>query len=108
MLLELTDHLRSRLIDIGDQSVIGDSEDWCIRIVIDRNDRARVLHSGQVLNGATDPCADVEVGGHNLAGLSDLKVVWHPACITCGSGRAHAGAKGIGKVFNELESLYED
>jgi len=44
-------HLRDRLEQVCDQSVIGDLEDRCFFVLVDRGDDFRVLHASQMLNG---------------------------------------------------------
>ena len=56
----------------------------------------RVLHAGEMLDGAGDADGDVEVGRHDLAGLADLVVVGHVAGIDRGARGADGGAELVG------------
>ncbi|MPM74692.1 hypothetical protein SDC9_121681 [bioreactor metagenome] len=60
---------------IADHAEIGDLEDGSIGVLVDRDDRLRGLHAGQVLHGTGDAQRDVHVGCHRHAGLPDLKPV---------------------------------
>src|SRR5277367_2065900 len=62
--IELGRELRQRLIEIGDQSVIGDLEDRGFRILVDRDNNFRILHAGKMLDGAGNADRDIEVGSH--------------------------------------------
>ena len=55
--------------------VVGHLEDGSLGILVDGHDGLGVLHPRQVLDGARDPNGNVEVRGHDLAGLADLQVV---------------------------------
>ena len=60
-LLQLVGHFRNSLEEIGDESVISDLENWRLRVLVDGHDRLRVLHSGQVLDGARDGDGNVQI-----------------------------------------------
>src|SRR5579872_1639743 len=64
-LIELGGELRQRLVEIRHQSVIGDLEDGGFLIFIDRDDDLRILHAGEMLNGAGNADRDIEVGRHH-------------------------------------------
>src|ERR1700730_13574243 len=49
-LLQRVDHLRYRLEQVGHESVVGDAENRRLLILINCDDRLRVLHPGQMLN----------------------------------------------------------
>ena len=56
----------------GDKKVpnhgdIGDLEDWRLIIFIDRDDRARTLHSDDVLDRAADSECEIELRRNRLA-----------------------------------------
>src|SRR4051794_22930469 len=82
--LELVRQLGHDLEQVADQAVVGDLEDRRLLVLVDRDDDLRVLHPGQVLDGARDADRDVEVGGHDLAGLADLPVVGRVAGVDRG------------------------
>ena len=44
--------LRQRLIEVGDQAVVGDLEDRRLLVLVDRHDHLGVLHAGEMLDRA--------------------------------------------------------
>src|SRR5690349_22974589 len=47
-LVELSRELRKRLVEVGDEPVIGDLEDRRLLVLVDRDDDFRVLHAGEI------------------------------------------------------------
>src|SRR5712692_5224824 len=66
-LAELGGELRQRLEQIGDETVVGDLEDRSLLVLVDGDDHLRILHAGEVLDGAGNPDRDIELGRHDLA-----------------------------------------
>src|SRR5215813_6826892 len=66
-LLDLCDQLGNRLLPFRDDAVIGDLEDRLVLVLVDRDDRLRALHAGQVLDRTRDGDREVQVGGDDLA-----------------------------------------
>jgi hypothetical protein len=66
-------------------------------VLVDGDDDLRVLHAGEMLDGAGDPGGDVEFGRDHLAGLADLPVVRRVAGID----------RGAELVGNRLDDLLE-
>ncbi|KAF1768231.1 hypothetical protein GCK72_000043 [Caenorhabditis remanei] len=60
-LFESSGELWHCLEQIGLESDIGDLEDWCVWILVDGDDRLRILHSSQMLNGSRDSDSDVQL-----------------------------------------------
>lgn len=58
---QLLCHLRHGLEEVGDEAVVGNLEEGCLRILVDHDDGLAVLHSGNVLRGARDAGANVEL-----------------------------------------------
>ena len=56
----IRDRFGNRLIEIGDQAVIGDLEDRRVLILVDRDDHLGILHAGAI---------------QHLAGMKDSKVI---------------------------------
>src|SRR4029434_11024532 len=81
------------LEQIAHDAVVGNLEDRRFLVLVDRNDGLAVLHAGEMLDRAGDADGDVEVGRHHLAGLADLVVVGHVACVDGGAAGAKAGTK---------------
>ena len=67
--------LRHDLEEVGDETVVGNLENRRFRSFADRHDHLRILHAGQMLDGAGDADGDIELRGDDLAGLADLIVV---------------------------------
>src|SRR5690348_3238191 len=51
-LAEFRRQFRQRLEQIGDQPVVGDLKNRRLLVLVDGNDDLRVLHTGEMLNGA--------------------------------------------------------
>jgi hypothetical protein len=66
---------------VRDEPDVGDLEDRRVGVAVDRDDRACVFDSGDVLDRARDADRDVELGRDDLARLPDLQVVRHEARI---------------------------
>src|SRR5437868_11418907 len=84
-LRQLGIELRYQLEEIADEAVIGNLKDRRLLVLVDRDDDLRILHAGEMLNGAGDTDRDVEIGSDDLAGLTDLIVVRHEAGIDGGA-----------------------
>src|SRR5215469_8459514 len=54
--------LRYDLEQVADNAVIGDLEDRRLFILVDGDDHLRILHPGEMLNGAGDADSDIELG----------------------------------------------
>lgn len=48
-------------------------EDWCFRVAVDGHNDLAVLHARNVLDGTTDANSNVQLRGHHLACLTNLK-----------------------------------
>jgi len=70
--LELFGHLRDGREEVSNQAKVGDLEDRGLRVLVDASNHLGVLHSGQVLDGARDSHGNVQLGGDDLSGLSNL------------------------------------
>src|SRR4029079_19034803 len=97
--------LGHRLEEIGDEAVIGDLEDRRFLILVDGDDDLRVLHAGQVLDGARNADRNIEIGSDDLAGLADLIVVRHEARIDRRARRANGSAELVGDLVEHMEVL---
>src|SRR3546814_14990461 len=79
--------------EVGDEAEIGDLEDRGVLVLVDRDDRLRILHAGEVLDRTRDTDREVDVRRDDLAGLADLIVVTSEAsrvvheCERTGSAR---------------------
>src|SRR5436190_9810398 len=88
---------RNRLVEIGNQAVIGDLEDRRVFILVDGDDHLGVLHAGEMLDRAGNADGDIKLRGHHLAGLADLPVVGRIAGIDRRARGADTGAELVGK-----------
>src|SRR6056297_3657169 len=104
--LQLLGQLRHRVEQIGDKAIVRDLEDRRFLVLVDRDNHLGVLHAGEVLDRARDADRDVEVRGHDLAGLTDLPIVRGVATVDCGTGRANGGAELVGTAFDQGELLF--
>src|SRR5262245_54097693 len=69
-------HVRPALVELGEllghveeiarRAVVGDVEDRRLRVRVDRDDRARRLHAGEMLNRARDAEGEVDLRLHGL------------------------------------------
>src|SRR6185295_4636512 len=97
--------LGKRLVEIGDQAIVGDLEDRRLLVLVDRHDHLGILHAGEMLDRARDADRDVELRRHHLAGLPDLPVVRRVAGVDCGARGADRGTELVGDrldIFGEI------
>src|SRR5258708_718294 len=95
----------NRLIQIRDQTIIGDLENRRVLVLVDRDDHLGILHAGEMLDRAGDADSDIKFRCHNLAGLADLPVVRRIAGIDRGTRRTDAGAELVGEwldIFGKI------
>src|SRR5262245_66612616 len=64
--------LRHDLVQVADDAEVAELEDRGVRVLVDRDDRARALHAYLVLDRAGDAARDVELRRDALPGLADL------------------------------------
>ena len=53
-------HLGHGFEEVRDEAEVGDLEDGRLRVLVDGDDELRVLHAGQMLDGARDPDGHVQ------------------------------------------------
>src|SRR4051812_33846474 len=88
---------RNSLIQVGDETVIGDLEYRRVLVLVDGDDHLGILHAGEMLDRAGYADGDIEFRRHHLAGLADLPVVRRIARVHGGARGADAGAKLVGE-----------
>jgi hypothetical protein len=103
--MKLARQFRHDLEEVADEAVVGDLEDRGFFVLVDGDDDLRVLHAGEVLDGARDADGDVEFRGDDLAGLADLVVVRGVARVDRGARGADARAKLVGEREDVLVEL---
>src|SRR5580704_13248859 len=103
---ELGRKLRQGLVQVGDETVIGDLEDRRLFVLVDRHDDLGVLHAGEVLDRPGYPHRDVELGRHHLAGLADLPVVGRVAGVDSRARGADRRAQLVGDRLDVLGEVF--
>src|ERR671936_1256625 len=71
-LLELLRQRRHHLEEVADDAVVGDLEDRRFRILVDGHDDLRRPHPGQMLDGAGNAEAEIELGRDCPPRLAEL------------------------------------
>ena len=84
-------------MDVTDDAEVGDTEDRCFLVLVDRDDVLRALHAHHVLSGTGDARSDVHGRLDDLAGLADLVAVRHPSGVDDGSRRTRRTLEGLGE-----------
>src|ERR1700742_1310721 len=93
------------LVQIADHTEIRELEDRGVRILVDRQDVLRVLHTDLVLDGAGNAGRQIQLGRDRLAGLTDLGGVRVPAGVDDRAGRRDGAAHRLGQFLALLEAL---
>jgi len=83
--LESLDELGHDLVYVTDDAEVGDREDRCFGILVDRDDVVRALHTDHVLGRTGNTKRDVHLGLHGLAGLTDLLGIRDPTGVDNGA-----------------------
>jgi hypothetical protein len=91
--LQLASQLRDNLEQVADEPDVGDLEDRRLLVLVDRDDRLRILHPGEVLDRAGNADRDVDVGSDDLARLADLVIIGRIARVDRGARRTDGGAE---------------
>src|SRR5205814_3162788 len=91
---------------ITDDSIVSDVKDGSFRILVDRDDRLRVLHADQVLNRAGDANRDVELWCDCLARRSDLTIDRQPFSVADWARRREIAAQGFGEFLSQSEIVF--
>eukprot|EP00658_Telonema_sp_P-2_P042647 TRINITY_DN30639_c0_g1_i4.p1 TRINITY_DN30639_c0_g1~~TRINITY_DN30639_c0_g1_i4.p1 ORF type:complete len:131 (+),score=16.88 TRINITY_DN30639_c0_g1_i4:283-675(+) len=81
LLLNHLGELGDGVEEISLETVVGDAEDRGILIGVDAGDDLGVLHTGNVLDGTGESDGDVEAGGNDLSGLTDLHLIGAVTCL---------------------------
>src|SRR6516162_6215987 len=86
------DELRDDLMQVTYQPIGCDLKNGRVGVLVNRDDDPRILDTGQVLNRAGDSKRDVQLGRHDLAGLSNLIIVRRHPCVDCRASGADCAA----------------
>src|SRR5262249_12879636 len=97
--------LGSDVEQVADHTEVRDLEDRRLRVLVDRDDRLRGLHTGPVLDRAGDAQRDVQLRRHRLTGLADLVLRRVVTRVDRGPRGAHGRAERVGQLFDDLELL---
>src|SRR5215475_1706676 len=92
-------------VQIAHHAEVRELEDRSIRILVDREDVLRVLHSDLVLDRAGDARREVQLRRDRLTGLTDLRRVGVPAGVDDRAGRGDGAAHRLGQFLGQLEAL---
>jgi hypothetical protein len=91
---------------VPDEAIVGDLEDRRFLVLVNGNDDLRILHPGEMLDGAGDADRDVEIGGNDLAGLADLPVIRRIAGIDGGARGADGSTELVGDRQDDFLELF--
>ena len=97
---------RHDLKQVADDTDIGNFEDRCLGVAVDRNDQVGILHTHKMLDRSTDTAGDIDLWSHRLTGLTYLMLYIDPAGINSTSRRTNHTAKLISKLSYQLEILF--
>ena len=100
---DLTDQRRDDLEQVAHDAIVGNLKNWCIRILVDSDDRIRAGHARKVLDCTGNTASDIDLGRDRFARLSDLMCVRDPSGIYRRAGRADLTAKLRGKIADVTE-----
>ncbi len=103
--LEGLDELGEDLVDVADDAEVGDREDRGVGVLVDGDDRSRVLHAHQMLHGPGDATGDIDVRLHGLPGLPHLLGIGDPPRIDDRPGGARGGPEWLGQLLDEFVGL---
>src|ERR1700749_5074828 len=92
-------------VQIAHHPEVRELEDRSVRILVDREDVLRVLHSNLVLDRAGDARREVQLRRHRLTGLADLRRVGVPAGLDDRAGRGDGAPHRLGEFLGELEAV---
>src|SRR5699024_4201369 len=99
----LLGELRGDRVQVTDDSEVGELEDRCFGVLVDRDDVLRGLHTGTVLDRTGDTERDVQVRADRLTGLTDLELVRVPPGVDDGAGSTGGTTEGVGQVLDDGE-----
>src|SRR3972149_8664648 len=101
-LLQLRDHLRYRLEEVGHQPVVRHLEDRRLLVLVDRHDHPGVLHTRQVLDRTGYTQRNIKLRGHDLPRLPHLPAVRCPSSTDGCSGRPNRRLELVRKLLYQL------
>src|SRR6516225_1964773 len=93
------------LEQITDEAEIGHLEDRRFAVLVDRDDRARILDTGEMLDRAGDADRDVQLWRDDLAGLADLHLIRRIAGIDRRARSTHRRAHAVGEAVENPEAV---
>ena len=95
--LQSLDQFRNCCEQVSFQTEVSHLEDGGFWILVDGHDDLRILHTGQVLDGAGDTANDIQLWRNDLAGLTDLQVVGSVARVHGSARSTDGGAQLVGQ-----------
>ena len=105
MTADLGDQRRQDLVKVPDNTVVGNIEDQCLGVFVDRDHALGVAHADYVLYGTGDPAVDIQIRCDRDPALPDQVGVGDPALVDRDTRRAHSTVQKIRQFLNELKSL---
>src|SRR5271165_3699947 len=102
---EFLDELGDSDEQVCDEPIVGDLEDGCIAVLVDRDDYLRRLHPGDVLDRPGDADRDVELRRHGAPGLADLELRGSIAGIASRAAGTQRRPERVGQRFEDLREL---
>ena len=85
--------------------IVGNLVDGCIGVVVDRDDDARILHTGDVLDLSADTAGNVYLGMYGHTRLADLAVMVYPTGIDSRTASAYLAMKLLGKLEQQVKTF---
>src|SRR3546814_7760859 len=98
---DLRRQVRHGAEQVGDEAEVGDLEDRGVLVLVDRDDRLRILHARKVLDRARNADREIDLRGNDLAGLADLIIVGDIARVDRGARSTERSEEHT----SELQSL---
>ena len=105
VLLIILYQLRHYLFNGTIDDIVGNGIDGSVGVVVDGDDDAAVLHTGNVLDLAGDAAGDVHFRVNGDTGLSDLAVMVSLACIHGGTAGTYFSMEFLCQLEEQVETF---
>jgi hypothetical protein len=103
--LDFLDGRGNDLPDISHDTGIGELENLCIRIPVDRCDTPGFSHAHRMLDSTGNTAGHIQFGADGLAGLARLVVMGDPADHHRQSAGGHARIQSMGQIRDAAKGL---
>ena len=101
--LQLFCQQRHYLVQITNDTIVGDIEDRCILILVDGNDDIGLFHAGNMLDRTGNTDCEVNMRTDSLTSLANLQFLRLPACINNCSGAGYCSTQNSSQIIQKLE-----